>query len=256
MARRRNTGKGWFNESRRHSLASKGIKTAHKTTPSDTLVKVSKNRFKGDNPFEQTINMLDGAGLTRLDSDKDGNPDYLENTVEIAQLNDSDGDGVPNLIDCDPYDPKKQHTITSIKGADRSKLAREIRLKLNKKGYDAVVELGKGKSLNVRRIRVVPKKRGYNVSSLSGRKTRVLTWDEWVEINGIINNVLDKNKVKANIKSLGGKFVIRDKNTGRKSEEDWEHLKYENVGSQMNPIQRADLYTKARSKFTGKVVTK
>lgn len=62
MARRKNTGKGWFNHSHEHSLASKGVKTAVKDNPS-ARVKVMKAK-----PYETNF-----MGLKRAKFDKSGN---------------------------------------------------------------------------------------------------------------------------------------------------------------------------------------
>lgn len=81
-------------------------------------------------------------------------------------------------------------------------------------------------------------KKGYNVSSFSGRRGRYLSWDQWVDLNDKVNDLFDINGVKADITSLGGKFVIREKDDGRQTERDWSGVKHENVGSMMNPVPR------------------
>jgi len=90
-----------------------------------------------------------------------------------------------------------------------------------------------------RNIRVDPATRGYNVHARTGKRTRSLSWADWVEFNAVVNEVLDHFRVSANVSTLGGKFVIR---RGKKAytEDDWRDLKYENVGSMMQPMSREE----------------
>ena len=91
-----------------------------------------------------------------------------------------------------------------------------------------------------RNIRVDPDIRGYNVHSSHGRRTRALSWSDWVEFNEIVNQVLDALGVSANVSTLGNKFIVR---RGKKAytEDDWRDLKYENVGSMMQPMSREEV---------------
>ena len=96
-------------------------------------------------------------------------------------------------------------------------------------------------SINVSNVRLSEeyiRKYGYNVSGWSGRRGRYLSWDNWVDLNGEVNELFDENGVRADIKSLGGKFIIRNVETGKKDESDWEKIKQENVGSMMRPLPR------------------
>lgn len=168
----------------------------------------------------------------------------LKNLHKI-KMKDSDKDGVPDVMDCAPFDKKKQHMITSIKGTDEEKarLVYELRQQLMELGYDAEV-FRKGAGISLGQVRLNDERileRGYNVNQFSGRRGRYLTWDDWVEVNNAINQIFDDMKISANIKSLGGKFVIR-KGDKAYTEDDWEDLAYENVGSQMRPMQRRDIY--------------
>jgi len=83
----------------------------------------------------------------------------------------------------------------------------------------------------------------------SGRRTNVLSWDDWVKVNNALNKVMDNWGLSANIKTLGGKFVVRQGKHAL-TEKDWEHLKYENVGSIVNPITREDWVKKAPQQKT------
>lgn len=134
--------------------------------------------------------------------------------------------------------------ITKIRGADSSVIARDLQTSLRKQGYSSQVS-AKDHSVSVQQVRLVE---GHNIqqsqSTKSGyRKTNALAWSDWVKVNNTINSELDKKKASANVKSLGGKFKIRE-GTHAFTEDDWEDLKYENVGSQMNPVTRYDYIQK------------
>lgn len=75
---------------------------------------------------------------------------------------------------------------------------------------------------------VDPERRGYNYrvnictvgSTIKGyKRTSVLTWDQRVELNGILNAVLDKEGISARIQSRG--FLVRDKVYGTRTEINW-----------------------------------
>lgn len=74
------------------------------------------------------------------------------------------------------------------------------------------------------------------------RRGRVLGWEDWVEFNDAVNDVLDELNISANVKSLGGKFNIREKRQ-RKTRADWRPLASENVGSMMYPQTRRDAWS-------------
>lgn len=136
--------------------------------------------------------------------------------------------------------------ITSIKG-DMSKedLANELKRLLNHRGYDANVRVDKG-HIKIGDVRLSEKyldEKGYNLKEnlWNGKKRRgrILNWNNWVEVNDTINDVMDKFKMSGNASSLGGKFKIR-KGTERMTEDDWSYQQGENVGSIMHPIARED----------------
>lgn len=85
-----------------------------------------------------------------------------------------------------------------------------------------------------RNIRVDPKVRGYNIATWSGRRTRALSWGDWVEFNAVVNEVLDRFGISANVR---GKRAY--------TEEDWGDLKWENVGSVARPMSRAEAISHA-----------
>ena len=160
---------------------------------------------------------------------------------------DADRDGVRNIDDCRPFDKKRHYAITSI--SDKSKIddiKSDIKNKLDNRGYSATVDIV-GNSIKLRSIRISNDRissKGHNLQRKHGqegyKRTRALSWGDWVEVNDSVNDVLDKHGVAANVKSLGGKFDIRDKSEGRRDENDWSSLSYENVGSMMEPIPRSE----------------
>lgn len=89
------------------------------------------------------------------------------------------------------------------------------------------------------------KEHGHNVSPFTGRRGNVLGWKDWVRFNNAVNKVMDKYNISANVSSLGGKFKIRE---GRMkyTEDDWEGLADENVGSMMSPVSRRDAWRSER----------
>lgn len=76
-------------------------------------------------------------------------------------------------------------------------------------------------------FRIDTDKLGYNarigrfVYSPKGyKRTDTPTWDQRVEFNNIVNDVFDRLRLTAGIKS--GCFIIRERDFGRKSERHWE----------------------------------
>ena len=103
----------------------------------------------------------------------------------------------------------------------------------------------KGNKINIAECRITEryaKKYGKNVGgNYTQKRTRFMGWEDWVEFNNAINDVLDREYISANAKSLGGQFVQR-RGTERMSREDWEHGFGTNVGSYMSPISRGEMY--------------
>jgi hypothetical protein len=134
-------------------------------------------------------------------------------------------------------------TVKSIKGSDLQTVKEEIAKKLKERGYDADVFITGG-HVEIRGVRLSEKyldEYGYNVSPYTGRRGNVLGWDNWVDVNDTVNSVLDRMNVSANVQSLGGKFKIRKGRTAM-TEDDWQDLAYENVGSIMQPVYRKDAW--------------
>ncbi len=160
--------------------------------------------------------------------------------VYLRYQGDEDKDGVKNIHDCAPLNPKRHYQVSSI--SDKSKLGDirdRIQLRLKNMGYNANVSVS-GNNVRLQTIR----KRSYNLQKKFGdegyKRTRALSWDDWVKVNNGVNDVLDNLKINANVKSLGGKFDIRSKSEGRRERRDWDFLAGENVGSIMSPVARED----------------
>ncbi|MHA3965110.1 MAG: hypothetical protein AM325_016405 [Candidatus Thorarchaeota archaeon SMTZ1-45] len=144
-----------------------------------------------------------------------------------------------------------QMNITSmrVKGrtptnAEKSKVVSDLNRSLRAKGYDFNTWTPTGTSIDLRNFRLSDeyvKKYGYNISPYSQRRGRILGWMNWVEVNNTVNAVLDKHKVSANAKTLGGKFKIR-RGFKKFTKDDWEEFAYENVGSIMEPVMRKDAW--------------
>lgn len=151
----------------------------------------------------------------------------------ISLLRRNDPSLKPEAIDCN-FPTNVEHD------AVRQQLSKE----LFTGGVYCSIDQTSKTSLNLSGCRLTKEyvdKYGYNISPYTQRRGRILGWEDWVFVNDAINNVLDRNTVSANVKSLHGRFVIR---TGidRFSESDWEDVKYDNVGSMVNPVNRGDAW--------------
>lgn len=126
-----------------------------------------------------------------------------------------------------------------------SAVVSSIQNTLKRKGYDNEIDSRTNAcSFNISNIRLNQEyvdNKGRNVSPWSGRRGRILNWDNWVEVNNTINGVLDKYGLSANASSLHGKFKIRE-GTKKYTENDWKSLGTENVGSEMQPVMRRDAW--------------
>ena len=249
-------GMGWHNQSIRHSNARKYGKAGGKyassifqrMTPREMTL-VSEFRMGVIHPTyskEQYEKMLKKAGYNDKQikgmMKKWGYEDILWTKKE---LKDADKDGVPDKYDCEPHNPKKQHKFTRvISPIPLDELAKELTIDLSRLGYE-VNFTADGKKLLMSNVRLGDKKiemEGYNISPYTGRRGRILSWDNWVEVNNRINDVLDRHNVSANVNSLAGKFKIRE-GTKRFGEADWNEEGYSNVGSVMSPVSRRDAWT-------------
>lgn len=121
----------------------------------------------------------------------------------------------------------------------------DLKSALIKKGYSNWVDKTSGQGMNIRDIRLSQKrvdKYGYNLSPWTGRRGRILGWKDWVTVNNTINKVLDMERVSANVKSLGGKFKIREGKTSFREAKWLREAGHDNIGSQMSPIERVDAW--------------
>ena len=130
------------------------------------------------------------------------------------------------------------------------KITRGLREELLDRGIACDVGRRTGSSIDITGCRLSQEyidEYGYNLSPYAEmfggklRRGRILGWEDWVEVNDAINDVLDEQDVSANVQSLGGKFKIR-RGRDRMRRDDWEDLAYENVGSMMHPISREDAW--------------
>lgn len=140
--------------------------------------------------------------------------------------------------------------FVKVKNPNNAELVRMLAAKLSLAGFTFNI-IGKDKKtgFEFRTIRVDTNKRGYNKGGHQynmgfidkPRRTNCLSWNDWVEFNGLVNEVFDLAGASGKIYTLNGKFMIRD---GDKvfTRNDWNDLAYENVGSIMYPISREDLY--------------
>lgn len=111
------------------------------------------------------------------------------------------------------------------------KIERELSSRFEKKGFITKVEVLTRTTIKIGlhmcSFRIDTHKLGSNArvgSNYANTKkgyvrTSVPTWQQRVEFNNIINNVFDKYKLNASIKS--GPFTVRDKKLGRYTEVNW-----------------------------------
>lgn len=121
MAKRKTTFKGQpkpfgksghFNESRRHSLQARGIKTGNLAKP--TINYAGKKLFFRQTYDEKDFPKWSDDAQARINHSKKKGKDsavihkgrYHHLYEEL--IKDTDGDGVPDTKDCDPLDPNKQ----------------------------------------------------------------------------------------------------------------------------------------------------
>ena len=175
----------------------------------------------------------------------------FEGDLYFYEPKDTDKDSVPDYKDCAPLDPKRQHTLTSLRNAEgnrpsteeKNAMIKEIEMEMEQMGYDSFVDWdgNKIKFGNVRLSDKYIKEQGYNLSPYTGRRGRILNWENWVQVNNKLNETFDRKGWSANIQSLGGKFRIR-KGKQAFTEDDWEEFAYENVGSVMRPVTRREAW--------------
>lgn len=117
-----------------------------------------------------------------------------------------------------------EHTLNELCSIIASKMERAGFITGTEVLNSSAIKVG----LHMSSFRINTSKLGHNarvgkyVSSPKGyKRTDVPTWDQRVEFNNIVNSILDKNGIKATIKS--GCFTVRDKVKGAHIESDWEN---------------------------------
>ena len=152
--------------------------------------------------------------------------------------------------------------ITSIRKNGKPYNARNIMHKvanaIRKKGYTCTVSQTTTTAFKISNIRLSEdriRKHGHNISPYTGRRGRILSWDDWVNVNNAINATLNKNNISANVSSLGGKVKVRE---GKQAYKRWEwenNFGYENIGSMVNPVSRMEGW-KSERKLSKKQIKK
>jgi hypothetical protein len=112
-----------------------------------------------------------------------------------------------------------------------SLIAAQIDAAIHRAGFQARVITTGAQAVSVENVRINPTMRPRNVGGfLTPKRVPYLCWEDWVEVNGLINDVLDHHGAVAKVETLMGQFLIRDRD-GRKGEADWEELKHKPVGN-------------------------
>lgn len=127
-------------------------------------------------------------------------------------------------------------TFTKVEGLELKPLLRLIQDRLDKSGYKCRIYNNELRNFRLNDNYI--KDLGYNISPYTRRRGRILSWNNWLLVNCIVNEICNDNYVSANIKTLGNKFTIRQGKTEYR-EKDWlEQGGYDNVGSIINPCYR------------------
>jgi len=145
--------RGWHGESNRHRLARLGVKTAN-VTKQEVINKVANmNNYITD---EHVVNkaLWDGktdhasmyAYARRKGASDDEAIEYAIYGTLPKRIKDTDGDGVPDRLDCDPNDPDKQgffdvlkarvmqtRAVEGLKGADHDLRVANLRKEIEKR---------------------------------------------------------------------------------------------------------------------------
>ena len=114
---------------------------------------------------------------------------------------------------------------------------------------DIVSEIGQY-YMRLSNIRLNKKVWGLNVSPYQEamgfrppfRNQPILNYWQWGIVNVAINTVLDVFSVSANVRSLNGLFVIRER-MEKKDFYDWSTREYDNIGSIMCPVIRYEAWS-------------
>ena len=124
------------------------------------------------------------------------------------------------------------------------RVRKDLNDEMLQRGIDCSVFELSSTSLNLTDCRLTREyidKYGYNLSPHTDRRGSILGWEDWVEFNDALNDVMDRHGMSGNAHSLAGKFRIRNGDQ-RLSRDDWDDLASENVGSYMRPTQREDAW--------------
>ena len=132
------------------------------------------------------------------------------------------------------------------RGSECDQLRTELQSSLRNMGYQSSTKFKMGSACtfyitDIRLNEEYIKEKGYNISPYTGRRGRILGWRNWVEVNNEINRVMDTQDINASVSSLGDKFKVREGSRAF-TEDDWDDLAWENVGSMMRPVSRVDAW--------------
>ena len=117
--------KGWHREPRRHALARRGIKTAIDDKPINR-VPIKKHSysviFKGGHWVKNNLGETEyiEERISVPVASEEAGKTYISSLTPTARnsaiiIKDSDGDGMPDNLDCDPNDPNKQGFFDNLK---------------------------------------------------------------------------------------------------------------------------------------------
>ena len=120
-------------------------------------------------------------------------------------------------------------------------IAREIEGMLWRIGFLSEVCAENSTKIRISNVRIRKDVWGYNISPYTGRRGVYLGYYQWGLVNHLVNCVLDKHGLSANVRSLKGLFVIRE-GFEKYGFKEWQHLEGDNVGSYFNPIMRIEAW--------------
>jgi hypothetical protein len=130
-----------------------------------------------------------------------------------------------------------------------------IDAKMGKMGFITEVYILNSTSIKVGlhmcSFRINTNMRGYNADTgHSGKrckagykKTSIPTWEERVMFNDIVNDAFDTMGLNCNIKS--GSFIVRDFDTGRYNERDWDLNRHSNERAYYEISKESELLNEA-----------
>lgn len=151
----------------------------------------------------------------------------ISNTLEPEAFHDE-------IIKCRKIMPKEMQRMTE-----------KISKRLNMLGIDCYIDVVGNTKVAFRQCKLTQDyidNYGYNVSSYSERRSRLLGWEDWVDFHQVVNDVMDEDDISAHVFSIGcGGFEIR-KGMNRMSREDWSSNEHYNVGSMAQPISCVNRY--------------